>query len=103
MVTFDRFKEFFEPFVVGFSALLFGGELVYLLALQSGDIRPLAFGFIVLDAPGMLITCLVSFLGTLVLFYSYAYKDKSQYDSTYFVLYLLLMGVMAGLANTYNV
>ncbi len=103
LVIFDRFKQFFEPFIVGFSALLFGGELAYLLALQAGSVRPLAFGFIVLDAPGMLITCLVSFLGTLVLFYSYAYKDKSQYDSTYFALYLLLMGVMAGLANTYNV
>jgi formate hydrogenlyase subunit 3/multisubunit Na+/H+ antiporter MnhD subunit len=103
LVIYDRFKEFFEPFIVGFSALLFDGELAYLLMLQSESIDPLAYGFIVLDAPGMVITCLVSFLGTLVLFYSYTYKDKSQYDSTYFALYLLLMGVMAGLANTYNV
>lgn len=104
LVIYDRFKTYFEPFIVGYSAMLFIVELAYLLMLQSGAIaKPLAYDFIVLDAPGMLITCLVSFLGTLVLFYSFTYKDRATYDSTYFVLYLLLMGVMAGLANTYNV
>ena len=72
--------------------------------LQSGEIsQPLAYGFVVLDAPGMVITCLVSFLGAVVMFYSFAYKNKPQYDSTYFAAYLIIMGVMSGLANTYNV
>lgn len=104
LVIYDRFKPLFEPFIVGYSALLFIVELTYLLMLQAGTIaKPWAYGFIVLDAPGMLITSLISFLGTLVLFYSFTYKKVPTYDSTYFVLYLLLMGVMAGLANTYNV
>ena len=104
LVIYDRFKTYFEPFIVGYSALLFILDLAYLLMLQSGKIsEPLAYGFIVLDAPGMLISCLVSFLGTLVMFYSFTYKDRATYDSTYFVTYMILMGVMAGLANTYNV
>jgi formate hydrogenlyase subunit 3/multisubunit Na+/H+ antiporter MnhD subunit len=104
LVIYDRFKQFFEPFIVGYSAFLFIIELAYLLMLQSGAIsKPLAYGFIVLDAPGMVISCLVSFLGTLVMFYSFTYKDRTTYDSTYFVAYMILMGVMAGLANTYNV
>jgi formate hydrogenlyase subunit 3/multisubunit Na+/H+ antiporter MnhD subunit len=104
LVIYDRFKDYFEPFIVGYSALLFILDLAYLLMLQSGSIlKPLAYGFIVLDAPGMMITCLVSFLGTLVMFYSFTYKDRATYDSTYFVTYMILMGVMAGLANTYNV
>ncbi|HEY3272431.1 MAG TPA: proton-conducting transporter membrane subunit [Methanocella sp.] len=104
LVIYERFKDYFEPFIVGYSALLFIFDLAYLLMLQSGKIsEPLAYGFIVLDAPGMLISCLVSFLGTLVMFYSFTYKDRATYDSTYFVTYMILMGVMAGLANTYNV
>jgi formate hydrogenlyase subunit 3/multisubunit Na+/H+ antiporter MnhD subunit len=104
LVIYDRFKTYFEPFIVGYSALLFILDLAYLLMLQSGKIaEPLAYGFIVLDAPGMVITSLISFLGTLVMFYSFTYKDVKTYDSTYFVTYMILMGVMAGLANTYNV
>lgn len=104
LVIYDRFQQSFEPFIVGYSAMLFLVELAYLVMLYLGDIaEPLAYGFIVLDAPGMVITCLVSFLGTLAMFYSFTYKDTKTYDSTYFVTYLILMGVMAGLANTYNV
>jgi formate hydrogenlyase subunit 3/multisubunit Na+/H+ antiporter MnhD subunit len=105
LVIYEYYWKLFRPFVVGFSAFLFIVELAYLLLLQSGSIaRPLAYGFIVLDAPGVVIACLVSFMGTLALFYSFAYKDKgANYDSTYFVLYLILMGVMAEMANTYNV
>jgi formate hydrogenlyase subunit 3/multisubunit Na+/H+ antiporter MnhD subunit len=104
LVIYDRFKTYFEPFIVGYSALLFIFNLAYLVMLHTGEIaKPLAYGFIVLDAPGMVITCLVCFLGTLVMFYSFTYKDRGTYDSTYFVTYMILMGVMAGLANTYNV
>jgi formate hydrogenlyase subunit 3/multisubunit Na+/H+ antiporter MnhD subunit len=104
-VLYEYYRKLFKPFVIGFSTFLFLAELAYLLLLQSGTIaRPLAYGFIVLDAPGMLITCLVSFMGTLALFYSFAYGDKGKkYDSTYYVLYIFLMGVMAEMANTYNV
>jgi manganese/iron transport system permease protein len=45
LVIYDRFKEYFETFIVGFSALLFVGELAYVLMLQSGSIDPLAYGF----------------------------------------------------------
>ena len=66
-------------------------------------IKPLAYGPILLDAPGMFICCLITFIGTLVIFYSFVYKDEQHYDKTYFIAYLLLMGMMSGLANTYNV
>ncbi len=65
--------------------------------------KPLTYGPITLDAAGMVISSLVCFLGMLVMFYSFAYKNKPQYDSTYFVAYLMMMGFMSGLANTYNV
>ncbi len=45
----------------------------------------------------------MTFIGTLVIFYSFVYKDRTHYDNTYFITYLLLMGMMDGLANTYNV
>jgi formate hydrogenlyase subunit 3/multisubunit Na+/H+ antiporter MnhD subunit len=68
--------------------------------LQSGSIKPLAHDFIVLDAPGMVITCLAaSHAGHVLLFTC----RTVPLDSTYFVTYMILMGVMAGLANTYNV
>jgi|AGTN01.3.fsa_nt_gi Formate hydrogenlyase subunit 3/Multisubunit Na+/H+ antiporter, MnhD subunit len=105
LLMYEYGKKLFEPFIIGYSALVFILELAYLLLLQSGTIsEPLAYDFIVLDAPGMLITCMVGFLGTLALFYSFAYKNqRAAYDGTYFVLYLLVMGAMAMMANTYNV
>jgi formate hydrogenlyase subunit 3/multisubunit Na+/H+ antiporter MnhD subunit len=102
LVAYDRFSRHFDVLVMGYSAFLFAVDVGYLLLLQGG-MEPLAFGLIVLDPPGMVITALVSFLGTLVMFYSFVYKDRKHYDSTYFVTYLLLMGFMSGLANTYNV
>lgn len=92
-----------DIFLVAYSILLFIVNVIILLMLQYGIIRPLAFGPLYLDGPGMLISSLVSFLGALVIFYSFVYKDKTHYDNTYFVTYLLLMGMMNGLANTYNV
>ncbi len=52
LVIYDRFKTYFEPFIVGYSALLFIFNLAYLVMLQTGEIaKPLGYGFIVLDAP----------------------------------------------------
>ncbi len=65
---------------------------------KAAHIRP-----IVMDAPGIFICCLVAFIGMLVIFYSFVYKDKTHYDNTYFIMYFLLMGMMSGLASTYNV
>lgn len=102
LAVYRYYKEFFEAFVIGYSAFFFIINLAYLYLLYNG-MKPLSYNFITLDAPGMVITTLVSFLGLLIMFYSFAYKDKPQYDSTYFVTYLILMGLMCGLANTYNV
>ncbi len=92
-----------EAFLVVFSALLFIFNVIYFIALENGMTGPLAYGPILLDAPGMFICCLITFIGTLVIFYSFVYKDEEHYDKTYFIAYLLLMGMMSGLANTYNV
>ncbi len=92
-----------DVFLVAFSALLFILDAVFLVGLQTGALSPLSYGFIVLDAPGIFICSLVAFIGTLVIFYSFVYKDVKHYDNTYFIMYFLLMGMMAGLASTYNV
>jgi formate hydrogenlyase subunit 3/multisubunit Na+/H+ antiporter MnhD subunit len=92
-----------DVFLVAFSALLFILEAIYFVGLQTGALKPLAYGFIVLDAPGIFICALVAFIGTLVIFYSFVYKDEKHYDNTYFIMYFLLMGMMGGLASTYNV
>ncbi len=95
-------KTAFEAFLIVYSVLLFVLNLGYLLLLQNG-MKPLAYGPVTLDAAGMVISTVVCFLGMLVIFYSFAYKHKPQYDSTYFVTYLMMMGFMSGLANTSNV
>lgn len=92
-----------DIFIVAFAALLFVFNASYLVALVNGALKPLTYGFIVLDAPGIFIGTLVAFIGTLVVFYSFVYKDKTHYDNTYFIMYFLLMGMMSGLASTYNV
>ncbi len=92
-----------ETFLVAFSAFLFIFNVSYFILLMNGITKPLAYGPILLDAPGMFICCLITFIGTLVIFYSFVYKDEKHYDKTYFIAYLLLIGMMSGLANTYNV
>lgn len=92
-----------DIFLVAYSCMLFVINVLVLLMLQQGMIEPLSYGPIMIDGPGMLITSLIYFIGTLVIFYSFAYKNKAHYDNTYFITYLLLMGMMSGLANTYNV
>jgi formate hydrogenlyase subunit 3/multisubunit Na+/H+ antiporter MnhD subunit len=92
-----------DIFIVAFAALLFVFNASYFVALQSGALAPITYGFIVLDAPGIFISALVAFIGTLVVFYSFVYKDRTHYDNTYFIMYFLLMGMMSGLASTYNV
>ena len=104
MLFLDKYSEKLQDvFLVVFSAFLFVFNVSYFIALENGMTKPLAYGPILLDAPGMFICCLVTFIGTLVIFYSFVYKDKTHYDNTYFITYLLLMGMMSGLANTYNV
>ena len=104
MIFLDKYSEKLQDiFLVAFSAFLFIFNVSYLIALMNGWTKPLAYGPILLDAPGMFISCLITFIGTLVIFYSFVYKDKNHYDNTYFIAYLLLIGMMSGLANTYNV
>ncbi len=92
-----------DVFLVAFSAFLFVLEAAYFAGLVAGVMKPLTYGFIVLDAPAIFICTLVAFIGTLVIFYSFVYKDETHYDNMYFSLYFLLMGMMCGLAGTYNV
>ena len=92
-----------RSFIVCFMALLLVMNLLYLIALQSGMIDPAAVGPIVLDAPGIFISCLVAFLGTMVFVYSFLYRKNNHFDSTFFILYFVLAGMMCGMACTYNV
>ncbi len=92
-----------DVFLVAFSALLFVLDAIYFVGLQTGALKTASYGSIVLDAPGIFICALVAFIGTLVIFYSFVYKDEKHYDNTYFIMYFLLMGMMGGLASTYNV
>ncbi|MCL2460931.1 MAG: oxidoreductase, partial [Euryarchaeota archaeon] len=84
------FFLFFLNFSYLLSLLYFGGEVAFL-------------GPIVLDAPGMFIATLVTFLGTLVLLHSFIYRKKTDFDATFFIIYFLLVGMMCGMVCTYNV
>jgi formate hydrogenlyase subunit 3/multisubunit Na+/H+ antiporter MnhD subunit len=102
--VFGKYSEKLQDiFLVTYSTLLFILYTAYFLGIQSGSIKPLAYNSIVWDAPGAFIACLVAFIGTLIIFYSFVYKDKTHYDNTYFIMYYLFMGTMIGLASTYNV
>lgn len=90
-------------FILGFMFFIFAMNIAYLIALQKGIIQAASIGPIILDAPGIFISCLITFIGTLILSYSFIYKDKYQYDSTFFILYFILAGMMSGMACTYNV
>ena len=92
-----------DVFLVAFTAFLFVLNATILVEMQTGAIKPLTYGFIVLDSTGAFICALVAFIGAMVVFYSFVYKDATHYDNTYFIMYLLLMGMMSGLASTYNV
>ncbi|NOJ28527.1 MAG: oxidoreductase, partial [Nitrososphaera sp.] len=92
-----------RSFIVCFMGLLCVMNLLYLIALQNGTIQPAAAGPLVLDAPGIFISCLVTFLGTLILVYSFIYRKNNHFDSTFFIIYLVLAGMMCGMACTYNV
>ncbi len=76
----DSLNEFSGGFIVCFMALLFVMNLVYLIALQSGMIHPAAVGPLVLDAPGIFVSSLVTFLGTMVLVYSFIYRKNNHFD-----------------------
>jgi len=90
-------------FIVACMLLLLTLDLVYLFALQNQVIQPASLGPLVLDAPGIYICCLVAFLGTLVMVYSFIYRVRNQFDSTFFILYFILAGMMGAMACTYNV
>lgn len=102
LALYQYYKPAFEAFLIIYTALLFALDLGYLLQLQGG-MKPLSYGPLTLDAPGMVISAVVCFLGVLIMFYSFAYKQRPQYDSTYFAAYLMMMGFMSGLANSGNV
>lgn len=98
----DRYSERGRGAVsVVYTAILFAGSAAYTASLQ-GDVSPLSFGPIVLDAPGMVIVSLVFFIGALVLLYSQSYK-RDEFDAVYFVAYFLFMSTMNGLATSYNI
>ncbi len=90
-------------FLVAYAAFLFVLNCSYFLSLQMGAIHPLSYGPIMIDAPGAFISTLTAFIGTMAIFYSFVYKSKKHYDYTFYVMYYLMMGMMNGLANTYNV
>lgn len=99
-----RFSEPIQKaFILGCMFILFILDLSYLLALLYGITTEVSLGPIVLDAPGMFISSLVTFLGTLVLCYSFIYRKKTEFDATFFIIYFLLAGMMCGMACTYNV
>ena len=99
-----RFSEPIQKvFILSCMVALFIVDLGYLLALLNGLIDEISLGPIVLDAAGMFISTLVTFLGTLVLCYSFIYRKKTEFDATFFIIYFLLAGMMCGMACTYNV
>ncbi|WP_424357954.1 complex I subunit 5 family protein [Methanocella sp. MCL-LM] len=102
LAAYRYYRKAFEAFVIVYSVFLFLINLGYLLMLQGG-MKPLSYGPLTLDASGMVISTVVCFLGLLVMFYSFAYKRRPQYDSTYFAAYLMMMGFMSGLACSSNV
>src|SRR5512136_2848737 len=81
LAAYRYYKKAFEAFLIVYSVLLFAIDLGYLLLLQGG-MKPLTYGPLTLDAPGMVISTVVCFLGVLIMFYSFAYKQRPQYDST---------------------
>ena len=93
-----------ETFLVVFSALLFIFNVIYFIALENGMTGPLAYGPILLDAPGMFI-CLPHVRSSAR--WSSSTRLSTRTSSTTIrrtlSLYLLLMGMMSGLASTYNV
>ncbi len=92
-----------DAFLIVFSVALFVVYTAYFIGLQFYSVTPLAYNSIMWDPVSAFIACLTSFLGMLVIFYSFVYKDKPHYGSTYFMMYFLLMGMIIGLASTYNV
>jgi formate hydrogenlyase subunit 3/multisubunit Na+/H+ antiporter MnhD subunit len=92
-----------DIFIVAFTAFIFLFDASYFVALRKQMLMSASYGFVTLDAPGIFICTLIAFLGMLVIFYSFVYKDGRHYDNTYFIMYFLLMGMMSGLACTYNV
>jgi formate hydrogenlyase subunit 3/multisubunit Na+/H+ antiporter MnhD subunit len=99
--------QFSEPvqkaFILCCMFLLFFLNFSYLLSLLYFDGAVASLGPIVLDASGMFLATLVTFLGTLVLSHSFIYRKKTDFDATFFIIYFLLVGMMCGMACTYNV
>ena len=100
----SRFSQkLMDAFLIVFSILLFVFYAAYFLGIQGHSITPMALNSIACDPVSAFIACLTSFLGMLIIFYSFVYKDNPHYGSTYFIMYFLLMGMIIGLASTYNV
>ncbi len=100
----SRYSEKLLGYItVIYSAFLFFLFTAYIIAIYSGSLKPFSCNSITWDLPGAVIACLVAFIGTLIIAYSFAYKHKAHFSATYFIMYFLLMGMMNGLACTYNV
>ncbi len=100
----SRFSaKLMDAFLIVFSVSLFVFYTAYFIGIQFYSVTPLALNSIMWDSVSAFISCLTSFIGMLVIFYSFVYKDKPHYGSTYFIMYFLLMGMIIGLASTYNV
>jgi len=99
-----RFSEPVQKaFILCCMFLLFILNLSYLVSLLYGQGQIASLGPIVLDASGMFLATLVTFLGTLILWHSFIYRNKTDFDATFFIIYFLLVGMMCGMACTYNV
>ena len=99
--------KFSEPiqkaFILCCMFLLFVLNLSYLLSILYGEGEIASLGPITLDASGMFLATLITFLGTLILWHSFIYRKKTDFDATFFIIYFLLVGMMCGMVCTYNV
>lgn len=100
----SRFSaKLMDAFLIAYSVSMFIFYVAYFIWIQFYSVTSLTCNTIVWDPVSAFIACLTSFIGMLVIFYSFVYKDKPHYGSTYFMMYFLLMGMIMGLASTYNV
>lgn len=90
-------------FIIAGMGLCLAVNLGYLIGLIHRVVPVASLGPIYLDAPGMFIATLVTFIGMMVLCYSFVYRAQNNFDCTFFSLYFILAGMMCGMACTYNV
>lgn len=64
--------------------------------------EPLRYGQLIADTPGLFVSEIVFFLGFLVVIYSFVYVREETDDTVHYVLFMLFLGMMTGMALTYN-